>query len=486
MRQLAVSGVIGGLGAGFAAVFGWARIKGLAVGLGPAELGVYGQLWAIVLYGGLLGALGTGVAITALIASEREGHEVASLRTAALAATFLPFACGLGLLALLAAALSPTSDLFRVSDSWLLLLAAVSLPFVAVQAALQHVLQGLEDVRGQTVSYTIYSAGFAALSVVGALTIGLAGAVAALTLGNLLLAWLYWRRTHGLIPGPWRRGDEEARRLRRSFERRLLRTGLAALGVTAVFAAADLAVRTAVIHQSGRRDAGLWFGLLTVSVQFIGVLAGAFSYLLPSMTARAGANADRASAARSLDDACRLTLVVVLPTLAVISALREPFVSLVFSHEFAEMAGYLPVQLFGDAFRSVGWALGVALVPLGLIRSWAIIGIASSIVFGIAGVLLVHSHGVAGAADAWTLMWGSSLVATAGVLVSKVGWRPSPRLAVGFLTGLLALGVASLHDAWVRAPLALVLSCAVVVIGTRPAERAALQRWLKRRWAAIR
>jgi len=478
MRRLAAGGMITVVGALAAGVIGWVRTKGLAVTLGPSDFGLYGQTWAFALYAGQLGGLGVGVAATKLIAERRQAGDPAGLTNLAGLSIVIPGVAGLAVLVVALLCVVPLAHaLLGPHHLTLMIIAAASIPFVALQTPLQHVLQGFEDAWGQTVAYSAYSAIFTVFSIGGALLWGVSGAVVGLLLGNVSLLALYGVRQRRLLlragataKSLTRRGTEQ---LRTGEARELLRVGAASLVIGASAGVADLAVRSVLRGSWGNAIAGLWFGLLLISVQFNGTVSGALSYLTGPMVARAVACQDAAQSRRVIDDSVRLALCVMVPILAFIVVLRRPLVTLLFSADFAAMSRQIPIMLTGDLVRTIGWTVGVALVPLGMTRAWWIVGVGGSIVFGVVGSLAGHVFGLEGAAVGWLAFWVVSTVATVAVLVHRRAWAPSRRSAFGaalaFAT-VLAGGVLPLD---LSAPVVICLLAAMLIAITRPAERSA-------------
>jgi O-antigen/teichoic acid export membrane protein len=284
-RGLARAGFIGIGGTAAAALFGWLRAKGLAVTLGPARVGLYGQVWAFVIYVSGFASLGIGIGTTSFVASHRARNERAEIAAVTRMSLVLP-AVASAVIALLTLALASLLSPLVLGEHlpWLIVLAALSIPFATMQLPLQHVLQGFEDVGGQNVVYVVYSAVFTVAVVVGAYVGGLYGAVIGLAIGNAVLAGLYLGRTGRLLA--LARAPLRGARRGVGSAGPLLRIGAASLAVTVVYGAADLAVRTTLLHTNGSRSAGYWFALLTVSVQFIASLAGAMSYFTAPLAAR--------------------------------------------------------------------------------------------------------------------------------------------------------------------------------------------------------
>jgi O-antigen/teichoic acid export membrane protein len=478
MRRLATAGAVGILGAAGTALFGWLRTKGLAVALGPAGVGLYGQLWSFVLYAGQLASLGIGVGATALIATEHERGDREGLGLAGSLTLAIPVAAGLTVLALsLVTAPFLAPILLDSSDVLLLVLAALSIPFVAVQGPLQHLIQGMEDAVGQAVTYLIYGAGFAVLAVVGAFVADVEGAAVGLTLGNVLLAGLYLSRSRTLFHRVGARLRTRTTRLRGALRsetgRALLRVGAGSLIITVVFGVADLGVRTVLLRTSGESVAGYWYALLLISVQFVGMLAGALSWLAVPLAARLDERSDTEAIGRVLDDSVRLVCLVVFPVLAVLCALRDPIVDILFTSEFSAISKHLPAQLAGDMLRTLAWTLGVALVPLGYVTAWVLLGVGSSVILGVLGGFLASQNGLDGAVTAWVIMWGVTLIATVAVVARGGYWRPTARSTFGVVAGAAALGGATLAPGVPGVLIAAAALGATVLLATRRSERQA-------------
>jgi polysaccharide transporter, PST family len=478
-RRLAGAGVAGLLGAAITALFGWGRAKGLAVALGPAGVGAYGQLWAFVLYAGSFGALGIGVGTTALIAGSRERNETAPLADIYGTSLLIPAIAAATLALIVAGSATFSSELIlRRHEPWLVVLAAASIPFVALQLPLQHVIQGFEDVKGQTVIYAIYGAVFTIAAVAGAYTYGVTGAAIGLAIGNVALAGLYLVRAARLMAnvgiGPFGSAN-------RDWVAPLLRVGVASLCVTVVYGLADLAVRTTLLHTHGARVAGFWFAVSTLSLQLIGTLSGAIGYFTAPLAARAGARSDTIAVRALLDDSVRLTMLVLVPVLALLLALRSWIVPLLFSSQFTPVSHAMPLEVTGDFLRGIGWALGVALVPLAMTRWWLGVGVSTSLVFAVVGSLFAANWGLNGAAGAWCVTWFVALAITARALSTRGMLRPSRHTAAVLCLGAVALAITAALPGMPGAFAAGLTVVGLVRFGTRPTERASAMRQL-RRW----
>jgi O-antigen/teichoic acid export membrane protein len=439
--------LVSAVGLGGAAVFGWLRTKGLAVTLDADGFGIYGQLTTLAFYTGTVAAVGIGVGTTKMIAQARERKDAEGVGAALAISVYVALLGALVATVAIAGLAWWISPLLRAGDrAPLLILAAISIPFVALQLPLHHTLQAFEDARGQAAIYLVYGAAFTAAAVGAAAFAGVGGAVVALAAGNVLLAGLYALRARRLLResgGRFVRGLGAARALLRStLAGQLIRIGLASLAVLAVANVADVAVRTAVLHNEGETGAGHWHALTLVSVQLVGGVAGAVGFIMIPLVARAAARADDASIRGVLDHSVQLVLAVVVPLGVVLIALREPIATLLFSDDFRPIAQYLPLLTAGDIFRSVSWMLGAALVPLGLTAAWVAIGVGSSALFAAIGLLFVPRYGVGAAVVAWVAMWTLELAVTVTFLWMRRIWSPSARAVLAVALGAAAITAA--------------------------------------------
>lgn len=475
--RLAQAGAIGVAGAAVSALLGWLRAKGLALALGPSGIGLYGQVWAFVLFASSFASLGIGVGTTALVALHRERRETDDLGDVARTSLTLPAVASVSLAFAVAGSAALVAPLVLARHApWLVVIGAASIPFAALQLPLQHVLQGFEDAIGQNVVYVLYGIAFTAAAVVGAFLGGVYGAVLGLALGNVVLVFLYATRTRSLLRGA-RVSLSRAKSTRKAMKA-LVGVGIASLSMAVIYGVADLAVRTELLHAWGASVAGYWFALLTISVQFIGTLAGAMSYFTAPLAARAYAEENLTAVQEVLDASLRLAVIVIMPALVLLVATRHLIIGILFSDAFGPVAHVLPIQAAGDAVRTVGWTLGVALVPLGMTRAWFMIGAAASLLFGAIGTLFAARWGLTGSAVAWTLTWIVSSSLTCWALLHGGLWRPSARTLAGLAITVVALGVATAAPGPIGIGVALISLAGMAAAVTRPAERKAVVRRL--------
>lgn len=481
-RSLLAAAVIGSGATVVVGVFGVLRTKVLALELEPAGLGLYGQVLALLTALSAASGLGLGLGTTRVVAECRTRGDRAGLKSALEVSFALPLAAAFGLALALAAGSGLLAPLLFDSDRALLVvLAAVAVPMVALQGPLIHALQGFRDVAGTQASNLIFGAWLTVASVAGVLLAGLDGAVLALAVGNLgYAAALAWR-LRGLVRQTGvslaLRAGLRLERLRQPLVRSMLAIGFASLFVGVVSTIADLGVRTLVLQDEGADAAGIFQALQVVSVQMLGVIVASVVFLSFTAITEAHTAGDVDGVRRSIDDTLRLALLLVLPAILVFGLFRGDLVPLLLSARFGAAVDLLPLQLTGDAFRTVAWALGAALVPIGKTRAWVWMTMLTVGVYVAAAAVLVPAFGLDGAIGAYLVQWVIAALGTVAVLSASgllaVGALTVRALAWGAAMGALILVLP--QPTWpVAGAIAAASTALLLAVATGRDERAAL------------
>jgi PST family polysaccharide transporter/antigen flippase len=481
MRTLLGAALIGSTGTLVAALLGVARTKALALELEPSGLGLYGQILSLLTAMSVASGLGLGLGTTRLVAQARTRGDRQLLGSALSVSLALPFVAAIVIALLLAAASPLLAPALLGSDRELLIvLAAVCIPFVALQGPLVHALQGFRDVAGAQRANVLFAVVLTLATGIGVVAAGLNGAVMALVAGQLAYAATAARRLNVLA-----RAANATVSLREGLRRDLIfapaikgmmAVGVASLAVGVLAGLGELAVRTALLQHDSASGAGIFQALYLVSNQVVGVIVVAVVFYTFTAVTEAHASDDAALVSRSLDDAVRLTLLLTLPVILAIGLLRNEFVGLLLSEEFGPAADLLPAQLTGDFLRTVAWALGSALVPLGLTRIWVLIGFSSAGIFALLGLVLVPRFELEGAVSAYIGMWAVSLLLTGGVLIGRGFYRPGARTLAALAAGVAFIVLVAVHDGGRGSALALTVagSGLLLVVATSGPERRAL------------
>jgi O-antigen/teichoic acid export membrane protein len=462
-------------------LLGVARTKVLAVELEPAGLGLYGQMLTLLTALSAASGLGLGLGTTRVVAESRARDDREGLRAALEVSFALPLAFGAVLGLLFAGASGALASLLLDDDRALLVVfAALAVPLVALQGPLVHALQGFRDVAGAQGSNVFFGVVFTLASVAGVLIAGLDGAVLALATSNVIYAGaLAWRlrrllRRAGITLAL--RAGLRLSRLRRPAIKTMLAIGFVSAFVGVSAWVGELAVRTFLLKQESADAAGIFQALLLISVQLLGVIVVSIVFLSFTAITEAHAVGDRPLVRRTVDDALRLALLLVIPAVLLLALLRDEVIPVLLSSGFDEAAGLLPRQLAGDLLRTVAWVLGAALVPLGLTRVWAAVAVLTVAAYVGTAAALVPSHGLDGAVLAYIVEWAVAAGVGLAVLVRNGLFAPSAPTIRVLAIGAIAAGVLFIPgSAWAAATLATVaLIAALAILGTTREERVAL------------
>lgn len=360
MRKLAGVAVFSGmltllrLGAGFIIA------KLVAVYAGPAGFAMLGQVQNLstVLTGIVAAPAGTGV-VHYTAAHQKDGFEscapwwkAASRWLLLLLMIAIPLTCAL------AGVLS--RYLFGdVRYAWVIVIAAVVLPFNAVNTLLASVLNGLEQYR-KFIGLGFLSVFLStALMIILTMAQHLVGALVAAALftavsGFVLLGavlrqpWFKWRYWWGAV---------NVRELK-GIGAYILMTATSAVCIPV----STIVIRNFIADFSGWEQAGNWHAVTKISEAYLGVITLALStYYLPRLSSLRDATSIRREVG--------ITAVFVFPLGAILAfavyMLRDVVISVLFTQEFVGARALFSVQLIGDVFKIVSWVLAYPMLARG-------------------------------------------------------------------------------------------------------------------------
>ena len=493
-RTLLAAAIIGTGGTLLATVLGLVRAKVLAVELDPDGLGLYGQIFALLFALSALTGLGLGLGTTKVVAAARARNDRRQIELALNVSLGLPIVIAVVLaLAIAGSATALAPLLLKDERVVLILVAALAVPFVALQGPLIHALQGFRDVKGTQAASVLFALALTLATAVGAIFFGLDGAIVAFLVAAVAYAVILYLRLRAIV-APLdirlrpRRGLSIAA-ISDPAMRNMLAIGFASLTVGVVVGLGDIGVRTLLLRSFDEATAGIYQALSMMSNQFIGVIAAAVSFFSFTTVSEAAAANDREQAARRTDDAIRLGLLLTLPLVAAVGLLREQLVPLLLSEEFKPMVDEMPLALTGDALRVVAWIAGASLIPLGLTRWWMTVAIVSAVAWVAVSAWLVPEHAVGGAMIGYIVFWGVS-AALALIVLGRIGALILSARTIASMLAMPPILVLVYFDPGGIA-LAVVLSLAIAVallfVGTDSTERRALleqiDRWRRARRA---
>jgi enterobacterial common antigen flippase len=432
-----VLGLVGGL----------ARSKFNALYLGPDGVGLVSQLNYLSVLIASVAVFGMWNGCIKLLAEARargDAEQEARVRSITL---FYPLAGGLFAAVVVAALATPVGHvLFGVNPhSGAVIVAAFSVPFGLLAAALSIGLQGQGRMHRLAVANSVVALGNTALVIGLVVVFGLPGAIAGVLLTSVLTAVVFVIREPGLFRGV-------SFRFQAILDRKVLRAiyafGVAAIILSISAAGIDLGVRTLIVHRLGIPSNGLYQPVTMLSTQLFLALISALSiYLFPRLTGLY-ADGQHEEATAEVNRGIRLMLVAAVPAVILTITLAPLLLRLVFSKQFVSAQSALTWQMGGEVFRALAWTVGAVLLPLGLIRIWLGIGLLTLAVQAGLVVALIGPFGLVGVSVAYSSSWLVNAAVAIVVAYRLAQFRLNPmvfRMVVGALLFIAAsMGVARL------------------------------------------
>jgi O-antigen/teichoic acid export membrane protein len=377
------------------------RGKVTAVRLGPAGVGMIGQLNSLSLLGGAVAMAGIGTAAMTLIGRLRSVDDADELRRLTSYVILRSTVASLVVsVALMAASMPASHVLFGTTTYWpAVAVAAPSVPMNVFSGCVLLVLQAQGRAPRAAMSSLIALVINTVVVISTVVAFGLHGAVASVLLTSLVpVLIIAWRERSWLSMLSLRGG------LDRKIRRDLYAIGLASFTLGLASNLTDLGQRSLLVHLGGRAAGGYFQVFSMASNQgYLQVMNGIMVYLAPALAVAVIKGASYAN--RELDMAARTTLAAIGSAAVVISMLAPAIVRILFSDEFLGASNALIVLSAGEMLRAVAFALGSVLLPLGLKGQWLAIGLATLAVQIAATAIGAKKYGVDAVAVGFWLSW---------------------------------------------------------------------------------
>ena len=370
--------------------------------MGIERFGLLSLAWVLIGYFSFFD-LGLGRALTKMVALHNDAGADEKLST--LCSTGMALVCLLGLAgALLVAAAFPFSYLWidRLPEEMhtearhALVLIALGVPLVVATAALRGILEGFQ--RFRLLNFIRVPAGIALFLAPCAsawFSPRLDWAIGALLVTRLVVVAAHALPCAGLV-------RLAVSQVRREWIAPLFHFGgwltvSSVLGPVIVYI--DRFVIGAMLSAASMAYYSAPFDIVS---RLLLIPAALTSALFPALTRAQGT--DPLAAQRLRRRSLQLTLVVVVPLAALGALIAEPAVRLWLGAEFAaQSAGVMRILLLGFVFNAAAQIPFAAMHGHGLTRQTALLHLSELPLYLAVLILLVQSHGLEGAAIAWTL-----------------------------------------------------------------------------------
>lgn len=413
------------------------RGKISALYLGPAGIGLIAQLNYLANLSTNFAALGLSNGCIKLLAEARAQGDIQAERRVRGIVFALPVTIGLVIALAIAVAAKPISGILFDSESHAvaIIVAATSIPLAMAAGSFSISLQGSGNMRRLAAVNSVSAVLTTVLVVSLVIAFGLDGAIAGVTLTSLVVLLSF-------VAYEPRFRDQMDLNPRRLLHKPTLRAiyafGVASLILSVASTALELGVRTAIVHRLGITSNGLYQPVMLLSTQvFLALITALSTYLFPRLT-ELYTSGHHEHAAREVNEGLRLVLAVVVPTVIAVVTFAPILLTLMFSQSFEAAARPLNIQMLGDVFRALGWIFGAVLLPLGMIRPWLWIGLATIVMQAAASLALLTSFGLEGAAAGYTVGWITGVVLTVWVVDRYTSFRVDRRSMVFSIAAVIA------------------------------------------------
>jgi PST family polysaccharide transporter len=407
------SSVIGGSN-GINYVISLARIKIVAILLGPSGIGLIGLYQSTIGLVGTLSGMGIGSSGVREVASAHGTGSTARMATAAKTLRRLSMATGvLGCLLTIALASPLSRWTFGTEDyAFHMALLGVTVLLAAIHSGQAALLQGTRRIKelaaitviSAAVSTTIAIAVYAVFGVEGIVPVLIATAAI-----NLMLSW--WAARRIAVP-------EIALRWSETWQngKALLELGLAFMWGALLAAAVALILRSVIVRELGLGAAGIYTSAWGLSGMFASFVLGAMGTdFYPRLTAAAH---DDAEVNRLVNEQIEIGVLLALPGLVATQAFAPLVMRLFYSSEFLAGAELLQWFVLGVMLQVVAWPLGFIQRAKGA-SLWMYLSQTEAwlVLLGLSIGLLHYYDDVVGVAIALPCMYAAHLVIT--VLIAR-------------------------------------------------------------------
>jgi polysaccharide transporter, PST family len=410
-RGLALAAASSWLASAAALATGVIRGKVSAVELGPSGVGVVGQLNSLSLLGGSLAVLGLGTGALQLIGRQRAAGDDHGVKALVRFVIRMPFFLSLFVVVGASVMASPLAGLMLGGREYggYLVVAMLSVPLNVLAGCIGVVLQA-DGRAARAAVATLIALPLNTAIVIGAVVwFKLPGAVFGVLATSLAPVIIHVMRERS-----WLRTAFKPARLPTPLLRELAQLAGASCLLGVVSAAVDSTVRAILTRSLGLVEAGLFQVLSMASTQgFLSLVTGVMVYLGPALASLI--LRDPRSAAAEIQRVWGLLMGVVLIAGWVCTAFATPALNLLFSPDFVAAAPALRFQAAGEILRAAAFVVGAVMLPLGLRRTWLVLGLATMAAQVGFLLLLTPTLGLEAAPAAFGLAWAINLAVSCAV-----------------------------------------------------------------------
>ncbi len=418
-----------------------ARIKIVAMLLGPVGVGLIGLYTSGIGFVGAVSGLGVGSSgVREIVRAYSKDNPIDAARTVVILRRVC-WATGLFGWALTVLFCESISSIMTGSTQYAgtIALLGSTLLFGAISSGQLALLQGLRRIGDLARANVVGAFAGSIVTILIYFVFGEAGIVSAMIAAALVgLVCSYWFARRVFVSPVSVSWPETC-----LGSRRLISLGLAFMWGGVLGAELDMFTRSIIVSKYGVEAAGLYqaaWALAGVFASFILSAMGADFY--PRLTA---AIHDRTQAARAVNEQTEIGVLLALPGLLAALAFAPMAMTLLYTQKFLGAADLLPWMALGVFGRVISWPLGYIQLAKGASRWFT----ASETIFAGGLALLtfwmVGRFGIVGAAYAFAVAYALYVPAMLWVADALIGfsWSPEARRLIMVSTALVAAAFAT-------------------------------------------
>lgn len=393
--------------------------KIMAFYLGPAGIGLLGQLASFQTIASSIASLGMSSVVVRFIAGPEPEREKSSYLFAAIVITLIMSGSTAGFVALFASNLSMI--LFGSNSvQGVVILCAVSLLASPLAALILAALNATWQIGLVTIFGILSSVLSVVLLSLGVFAAGWKGALYASASCQLIIGLA----TLALFPALRRACNPKATEQTREHVRKLLSYTTMAVVSSIAAPVTVFLIRTMLIDRLSLDAAGKWQALWRISETYLSLVISVMSvYYIPRLSELRD---DPDNLRNEIFRGFRLFVPAACFMAIVIYMLRNWIVAILFTEEFTEITALFAAQLSGDVLKVASWLLANLMLIRGMIFIYVTLEIMFSVLFYVLSNVMVSYLGLAGMGYSFAMVYAVYFAIVIILFRDVILFRPGP------------------------------------------------------------
>jgi len=420
------------------------RVKIIAVLLGPQGVGVLSVLNHFHTLAATLVGLGLGTGIVKYVStfnSQDNKEAVQKVLSNSFRIVFLFSSIVLVASIFLSSRLS-TWMLGEPGYALFIIIYALSLPLAVYPITANSFLQGLKRIKPLAkinVLRTSISLMFIIPLVFFFRLKGAVISVLVITGVHLLLVGYYLRKEetrYRVIR--WQRFDPE-------LLKKLFQYGMTSLLVGTAYYLSHLVLKIIIVDSLGIEMNGIYQPIWALTMTYLTIVLSSMSaYSYPRLCELTSVR----DITEELNAILRVAVLMIMPVMFFLLLARRPIVYILYSSNFVPATEYMPIQILGDFFKVLFWALGMYLLPTKRLLGFIWLNLLQDVTLVVFAAFLIARYQLHGITAAFALSYLIAFLALYGYSKKQIGlsmWTMNRKLLTASFGALLILIISDMY-----------------------------------------